>query len=266
MSHAWYDGHCHLADPRWSEALPGLLEQARRASIVGWVQGGVDPADWERQLLLSRKEKGLITCFGLHPWWIAGASASQLEVGWTRLTEMAPSAQAIGETGLDRARERGKLATYSEQKRLFGAQLELAKRLEKPLVLHVVRAHDEALKILEGLGPFPRAGIVHAFSESREIAKRYLDLGFSLSFGAEATRANESLGETLRFIPRDRLIVETDAPDQAPFVGGQRRSGLNEPSFLLEMARAVGHIRGEQAERLLTESTRNIKRIFGIKE
>lgn len=263
----WYDGHAHLADPRLAPVLGGLLAAAQKAGIGGWVQGGVEPEDWRRQRALKAAQPAgtVLTSYGLHPWWIASQESSQVEAGWEELLKWGSEADAVGETGLDRARDRGKLPSYALQKELFRRHLQLAKLWNKPLVLHIVQAHGEALSILKEEGPFPASGLVHSFSENFSVASKYLALGFYLSVGAEATRPDhEKLKDSISRVAADRLIIETDCPDQSPFVGNQRKQGLNEPVFLLAMAEAVGNYRHQSPESVLTQSTENIRKLFSL--
>jgi TatD DNase family protein len=138
----------------------------------------------------------------------------------------------------------------------------LLQTVSKPLVLHIVRAHGQAISILQPFRAFLRGGIVHSFSGNRENAKRYLDLGLSLSIsGGIARRGFESLKKAVAYIPNDRLLVETDSPDQS--IAGVDARELNEPTALLEIARVLAGFRGAQsAEEILKASTLNAERIF----
>jgi len=97
-----FDAHCHLADARFQDTIDDVLERSRQAGIVGWVQGGVCPDDWARQLELRKTHgMGVVTAFGLHPWWVAGAADEQVYQALISLESQVASAQAIGELGLD---------------------------------------------------------------------------------------------------------------------------------------------------------------------
>lgn len=261
---SYWDAHSHLADPRLDSDRDAWLAAARKAGIRGWIQGGVDPEDWERQKALQeRYPQEIITAFGLHPWWIASSPPALVESGWEKLQSTISEADALGETGLDHARDRKKLPTYGLQLDLFERQIALARSHRKPIILHIVQAHGEALSLLKKSGPLEAGGIVHSFSDTLETAKAYIDLGLLVSVGADATRPTPSKILTcLKGLPADSLVVETDCPDQSPFEGAKRRSGLNQPVFLLEMAEAIGQLRGESAERVLTQSTDNLRRVF----
>jgi TatD DNase family protein len=130
------------------------------------------------------------------------------------------------------------------------------------LVLHIVQAHEEAIAILKEVGPFPNGGLVHSFSAHFSIAKRYIDMGFLISVGAEVTRLQSPVREAVVEIPMHALAIETDAPDQPPFSHGVRISQLNEPAFLVKIAQSVGLLRGTTPEQVLEDSSRNIRRVF----
>src|SRR6185503_18800065 len=149
--------------------------------INGWVQGGVSPEDWDRQLALQSKlgKQALFTSFGLHPWWVAKSSREQVDQGLEALAKRLGEADGAGELGLD-AGDRYK-TSLELQSHAFREQLKLAKAAGKPLVLHIVRAHPQAIEILEESGPYPAGGLVHSFSSSIENAKAYIHLGFLLS-------------------------------------------------------------------------------------
>jgi TatD DNase family protein len=270
----YIDAHCHLADPRFAEKLDEVLARSREAGIGAWVQGGVDPADWDRQLEIQKRNPGQIyTSFGLHPWWVARAAREQFDRALAQLAVRLKEADGLGELGLDYGPKLEALGSsdHAWQMEAFERQLELLSATPKPLVLHIVRAHEDALKILSQhakAGVFSSGGLVHSFSGPREIAQKYLDLGLSLSIsGGIARKGFETLKRAVSYIPLDRLLVETDSPDQ-PLDGAPE---LNEPTSLIKIARAIADLRsklrtkvgGESAERILEQSARNITRIFG---
>jgi TatD DNase family protein len=255
----YVDSHCHLADPRIFSDVEAVLVRSRAQGIKGWVQGGVDPEDWVRQEDLKQRFPGeILTSFGLHPWWVARVSREEFEAGFSKLAHALPGADALGEIGLDYGPKLEK-SSYENQHHAFRRQLGLLQITAKPLVLHIVRAHSDATSTLREFGPFAREGIVHSFSGTRENARKYLDLGLSLSISGGITRKGfESLKKAVRYIPLDRLLVETDSPDQ-PLEG----QTLNEPTSLIEIAKVIAELReNESAENVLRTSATNVARIF----
>ncbi len=260
------DGHCHLADPRFGDQLAEILLKARGHGVEHFIQGGVGPEDWDAQLELSRVHAGIHCCFGLHPWWVAERSVmggpmrgkDECERAFDRLPSFLDRAVGLGELGLDHGK-RFPESTRALQRELFVRQLGLARERGLPLVLHVVRAHEEAFEELRGE---KREGIVHAFGGGWEVAKRYLDLGLTISVGGVAARENhETLARAIARIPLDRLVIESDSPDLPP---PSYQGRLNEPSSILEVARAVGLLKQVDPVEVLEQSRANLERIFKL--
>jgi TatD DNase family protein len=255
----YIDSHCHLADPRIAGQLDEILARSREQGITAWVQGGVDPEDWTRQRDLKKRfPKEILTSYGLHPWWVAKNSREEFDQAVEKLAQNLPDADGLGEIGLDYG-PKIQAETHAHQQYAFRRQLELLKIHPKPLVLHIVRAHPDASAMLGEFGPFAREGIIHSFSGTKENARKYLDLGLSLSISGGITRKGfESSKKAVTYIPLDRLLVETDSPDQ-PLEG----QILNEPTSLIEIARVIAKLRAkESAENVLLASATNVARIF----
>ena len=274
----WIDAHLHLTDLRIADRVPSLLDEARRAGIVGFGLGGIEPAEWERQKQLSAKYPGtFFHAFGLHPWWVAErTSKEELDTGLERLRnelDCRPRAcLAIGETGLD-FHPRFSEMSHADQEWVFRAHLRLALEHGLPLVLHVVRAHERALAILDeerrvASSRLAYQGIVHSFSDSLSVASAYLKMGFTLSISASViTRgrgtAFEKLRQTMVTLPATAFVFETDSPDQ-PLAG---ESGMNRPSNLVKIAEAVAalrkdHFPNETARELLDQAADTVRRVF----
>lgn len=255
--HSWIDAHCHLADPRLDADRAQVLERSRAQGVVAWVQGGVSPDDWEKQHeLLAQFGDAIVPVLGIHPWWVAEADEAAIEAAFGKLAKLLPQARALGELGLDALPRHAE--TLDRQQVVFERQLELAQRHQKPIVLHIVHAHEAAVKTLKKFGPYPHGGLVHAFSASIEVARPYLELGFHISVGSGLLREGfAALKKALPFLPADRLLIETDAPDGLP-------KTRNEPANLVRVAEAAAALRGEEAEAILDRSAEQVRRLFGI--
>ncbi|MBY0370434.1 TatD family hydrolase [bacterium] len=247
----WIDAHSHLADPLWAERVPGLLARARAAGIGAWIQGGLNPSDWDLQLQLRKQEgEGILPCFGLHPWWIADATQAQIDSALESLHKQLSQAVAIGELGLDHLPRYSQGDARVRQLRALDAQLKIARESGKPLVIHCVDAHEPMLQALKAHGPFPQRGIVHAFSGAIEVARRYIGLGFGISVGAAVTRPGyRKLKEALPLIPAESLVVETDT---------------GEPESLVAIAQAIAALRQETSTEVLDRSARILRQIFKV--
>ena len=248
---SWIDAHCHLSDPRISESeLKSVLQRSQAAGVKSWISGGVEPAEWLRQKALKKRlGPNYLTSFGLHPWWVRDHSALETEKALSILRAELPEADALGELGLDFYPKPG-LPEWTEtarehQAHFFRAQLLLANEMKKPIILHVVKAHEEALEHLNRHPP-KNGGLVHAFTGSYEIARRYLALGLKLSIGAAITRPNayQTLKQGLLRWSREDWVLETDSPDQPSPVWERPTADApaHEPAALPKIAEAAAQL------------------------
>lgn len=264
-SKTWIDAHCHLASEKLRPTLSEVIERSQQVGVTGWVQGGIEPTDWELQKRLkNRFGSRFRTSFGLHPWWVGQASSEDLTSGLKILDQELAEADACGELGLDFGKSHN--LNRTQQLIAFKEQLRLANKYKKPLILHVVKAHSEALEILQSFAPFPAGGIVHSFSGSFEIAQKYSELGLLISIGGAITHEGYfALKKAIPLLLLTQIVVETDSPDQVPKLEGVDPKGNNEPQFLVGIAQAIAEAKGTTVEAVLSESTRNLEKLFGFK-
>ncbi len=272
----WIDAHVHFTDERIEGNLSEILLDLGRAGISKFILGGVKPEEWGKQKELRKKFPGkFFSSYGLHPWWVAalaeGGRVREVDQGLNLLREeLARSPReciALGETGLD-YHPRFSPETHEVQSRVFRSHLELALEFQLPLVLHVVRAHEEALEIMRNAlrsigGGF--TGIVHSFSGDPATARAYLGLGLVPSISApvltrKSGSAFEKLRQTVVTLGATEFVLETDSPDQPP--AGE--SGVNHPLTLLRIADEVAALRGLGREQVLDQSSENLRKIFKI--
>lgn len=260
----YIDAHSHWADSRFSDLdISGNLKKSFKKNITQFMQGGVSPTDWDRQLALKKKyPESFHLCFGLHPYFIAENNIEDCESAMDQLAQRTQDCSGIGETGLD-FREKylaGDIETQKEKQiTFFENHIALSKVTNKPLVLHIVRAHDEAIRILKIWGPPSCGGFIHAFNGSFEVASEYLKMNFSISIGGAATfEKNSKLRDSVLRLPMDRLLLESDSPDQAP-LGWQ---GLNDSASLIQIATEIAKIKGISPIEVLETTTSNFKRLF----
>ena len=263
------DSHSHWSDPRYTpEMIESLLKKARGLDITEFMLGGVDQPDWLRQLELKRLyPKNFHLCFGLHPYFVSKNSSFDCESALDDLVKMMDQSLGLGETGLDfreKILDSGGLPreeAVAHQIDFFENQIELAKVYQKPLVLHIVQAHEKALQIFEMWGVPDRKGMIHAFNGSYETAIKYIDLGFLISLGGAVTfDQNQKLHRAASEIPSEFLLVESDCPDQAP----QDWVGLNDSSSVWQVAEKIGQLRNVPAEVILEISSQNFKKLFTL--
>jgi TatD DNase family protein len=169
-----------------------------------------------------------------------------------------PRPHALGEIGLDGLDENAPYASLQEP--IFVRQLALAEQHRLPVLLHVLRAHPRALEVVGATGRPSSGGVLHSCSASADLCKRWLALGFSISFsGAICDPKARRLRAAVEVVPLERLLVETDAPDQTPL---SRRPARNEPAFLVEIVAALAQIRGESVETVARATRENALRLF----
>lgn len=253
-----FDAHCHV--DRCIEDPHDVITRAQQAGVTSMLVAGVDPQGWLKQNTLAAP--GVLMSWGLHPWAVSkdpSTITDSLDVLRSMLSSPPVSVYAVGEMGLDHGRriDRG---THQAQEEAFRAQLRLARESALPVVLHVVSAHQAAIQILRDEGIPACGGMVHAYSGSAEQVPMYLDLGLHLSFCAAVTNPHHRrVREAIKRVPADRLLVETDAPDQTPM---SRRPAPNEPAFLIDVISAAAELRGADPLELATITTANAEQLF----
>ncbi len=261
-----FDAHAHLQDARLAAVLDDVVRRAE--ALSGVCCCGTSPEDWAA---LERLAGGvlpfaLVPAFGVHPWWAGGLPAEwvgQLEDALARH----PGA-AVGEVGLDGVRD---TVPAAAQEAVLTAQLELAARLGRPVVLHGARAWERLAEVLAPFSGRLPAFVLHGFGGSSEALRRLLALGGRVSFAGTvcAPRAARARAAAAA-VPEDRLLVETDSPDLFP-VGGLPAGGalaagapLNQPANLSLVLEEVARLRACPAEALADLTERNARQAFGL--
>jgi len=249
------DAHAHLDDPRFRGQVDDVIERAVAAGVTRIVSCGGDLASSAENVRLARSHDSVRAAVGVHP--------HRAET-WSRETERAieqlsseRGVVAIGEIGLDFS---GRSAPRDAQEVAFAEQLALARRLELPVVVHVREAGDATRAIVDRAGG--TRGMLHCYSEGPREVSAWLERGMFISFAGITTYpANGHLREAARLVPRDRILVETDAPYLQP----QPRRGekRNEPAYVLDTLAVVAAARGEEAAALGQQIAANAAALFG---
>ncbi|WP_437311596.1 TatD family hydrolase [Sorangium sp. So ce388] len=246
------DSHCHVDPHHFREGADAVLDRARAAGVDAFVVVGVD-ADLSAARFaadLAARRADVHAAVGVHP---HDASAlddrmlAELEVLARR-----PEVVAVGEIGLDYHYMHSPRDT---QQRVFADLVALARKVEKPIVIHTREAAEDTLAILERAGASEVGGIIHCFSEDRAFAERALALDFDLSFSGIVTfKSARAIQEVAAWAPGDRILVETDSPYLAPVPFRGKRC---EPGHVLHTARFVAELRGEPFEALAARTAEN---------
>ncbi|HJW09905.1 MAG TPA: TatD family hydrolase [Holophagaceae bacterium] len=251
------DAHCHLTGTYLAETqVEATLERARAAGVTGFIAVGTDLDDSRAVMELVRRSPGIQASLGVHPHEAKAWDAGTAEALEALLTD--PAVRFVGETGLDWHYD---LSPRDLQEQAFRAQIRLARKLRKPLMIHTREAPQATLSILREEGADEVRGIIHCFSEDKAFAEGALDLGFYLSFSGIVTfKKAEAIREVAAWAPEDRILVETDAPFLAPV---PYRGKPNEPGFVRYTAEAVAALRGIAGSKVAEITTRNLEALCG---
>ena len=254
----YYDSHCHLDFADFGDDRALVFERARQSGISRWMIAGVRAEDWHRQQALVRSESGCEWAVGVHPAYVNAYTASE----WVNVLSKLRGAfhaktppRAVGEMGLHYVTG----AVDDEQLIRFEDQLLIAKELEVPVILHVVKGHQEALTLLNRIGALPAGGVVHGFSGSKELAAAYtshnLHIGVS---GRWCGGGGRKLSEAVVNTDLSRLLLESDAPDQSPIPNAR-----NESTAILQAAEWVAERKGLTKKAVLVQCSNNAVGLFG---
>ncbi len=289
-----YDAHNHLQDARFGGRQAELLEACRQVGVARMVVNGSCEADWPDVLALAKRfpltrpsvtrspsdgERGttrgvsaedslpaILPSFGYHPWYIHERTPDWLQ-NLTRFLDFAPS--AVGEIGLDRWKPG---LAYDGQEEVFVAQLRLAAERNLPVSIHCLQAWGRLYDLLKA-GPRPERGfLLHSYGGPQEMVKPLADLGayFSLP-GYFAHERKHRQRETFKHLPRERLLIETDAPDQSlpdtrnrfPLTEPATGKPLNHPANLAAVYAFAAELLGEPLESMAARMEDNFRRLFG---
>jgi TatD DNase family protein len=252
------DSHCHLDSADFNEDREAVIERAIAAGVETMLAIGTGdgPPDLEAGLRLADKHSAFYATVGIHPHDAAKATADDFK----RLADLLahPKVLAVGEIGLDYHYD---FSPREIQKSAFIQQMEIAARASKPIVIHTREAWDDTLALIEQhWAPHGIGGIMHCFSGGPEEARRALDLGFYLSFGGIVTFPKAlAVQDVAKSAPRDRILIETDAPYLAPV---PKRGKRNEPALIVHTARKLAELRAESYEELCDATTENFRRLL----
>ncbi len=259
MPPLYIDSHCHLDSPRFDHDRDQVVAQCHHRGVVGWIIPGLHSGQWQRGQELVAEIPGARVALGVHPLCIDQEPDPQPWRVLEQALERNGEVVAIGEVGVDFAAVRAREQRL-QQLALFEQQLAVAVKWRLPLLLHVRKGHEEVLALLRQQQP--PGGIIHAFSGTPELARRYLEVGFLIGLGGAVTRPNGwRLHKTVRELPLSAFVLETDAPDM-PLHGALERR--NSPLWIPEIATAVATLRQESLERVAAQTSHQLVNLLGL--
>lgn len=248
------DSHCHLDFPELVEKLPELLANMAEKEVVAALCVAVRMEELPAVLALADAQPNIFASVGVHPDY---QECDDPDVD--RLVGLAahPKVVAIGETGLDYYRLTGDLEWQRER---FRTHIRAARATRKPLIIHTRAAAEDTLRVMREEGAGDVGGVMHCFTESWDVARACLEMGFHISFSGIVTFRNAAeLRDVAQRVPLDRLLVETDAPYLAPM---PYRGKTNQPAFVRHVAEGVALARGVSLDEIAEATTRNFVRLF----
>lgn len=251
MEFKLFDSHCHLYMPQFDADRDAVLSRMQESG-VGAVVIGVDLESSRKALVLAKRYDFLWSTVGLHP------NDNPAEVFGPGFEELAkdPKVLAIGECGLDYFR-----SSREGQRERFEAQIALAEKLKKALVVHCREAHDDCSNVLQNTSIAKKVPVViHFFTGSGELAQKYLDLGCYLSFPGPITYT-DMYDDSIRVAPLDKILVETDAPYAAPVPNRGKR---NESPYVADVIAKIAALKGLEADEVAAQTVKNAQKVFGL--
>jgi len=244
------DSHCHLT---MSNAEANLTA-ARATAVRGFVVPATNLKDAPQAVAIAQQNADVWSAVGFHPHDAKHCD----EAAFAEIARLAQEDRvvAIGEIGLDYHYMHSERAT---QREVFERHIDLAKRLDKPVIVHNRESTDDMVAILGRSGA---RGILHSYTESLDVAKQLVDQGFLISFSGIVTFRNaEPLREVAKALPHDMVLIETDTPYLAPV---PYRGRDNEPAYVIKIAELLAKLWDVPLERVAEQTTRNFERIFGV--
>jgi TatD DNase family protein len=249
------DSHCHLDYPDLAPDLAGVLARAANAGVGAMVTIGTRLREFPRVRAIAEQHAQVFCSVGIHPHEAANENADA-----ATLVEHArhPRVVGIGETGLDYFYDK---SPRPQQQANFRAHIIAAHESGLPLIVHTRDAEEDTAAILKaGAGQGALTGVLHCFTSSRWLAEQAIELGFYVSISGIVTFRNaEALRETVRALPLDRLLVETDSPFLAPV---PVRGRPCEPAYVTHTAAKVAELKGVSPAELAAATTANFRTLF----
>ncbi len=261
----FYDAHNHLQDDRFAGRQGELLAACEQTGVARMVVNGACEADWPQVLQLARENKIVLPSFGYHPWYLGERTPGWL-ANLEKFLDAIPG--AVGEIGLDRWKPG---LSYDGQEEIFLAQLHLARVKNLPVSIHCLQAWGRMLELLQKNSRPPRGFVLHSYGGPLEMIPAFAQLGAYFSFPGYFLHARKLRQRaTFRHVPADRLLIETDAPDQPLPVekilhplAGDDGSPLNHPANLPAVYSGLAEFLGENVESLAERVAENFQRVFG---
>ena len=250
----YIDSHCHINFPELNEKIDQVLNNMKNHHISHALCVSVTLDKIDEILSLANKYSNIYASVGVHPDY---ENIEEPDIDTLYRYSKEKKVVAIGETGLDYFRLKGDLSWQRER---FRTHIRAAIKSSLPLIVHTRNAQEDTIKIMREEGADSTTGVMHCFTESYEMAKQAIDLGFYISFSGIITFKNaESLRDTVKKIPIENILIETDSPYLAPV---PNRGKLNEPANVIYVAEKIAELKGISIEEVAEITTNNFFTLF----
>lgn len=250
----YIDTHCHVSKNDYDD-IDKVIEEAKKENVLYLIVSGCDKKGIKEAIDIAKRYDNIFLALGFHPSEVSTTTNDDL-IQLEEIVKKNKNIVAIGEIGLDYHWEKD---NKEEQKELFVKQIRLAKKLQLPIVVHTRDAFKDTYDILKAEN---YKGVIHCFSGNMENAKMYLSLGFYLGIGGVLTFKNTNLKETIKEIPLERVLLETDSPYLAPV---PHRGEKNEPKYIPLVAEEMSKILNININEISKITTNNAKILFDLK-
>ena len=252
-----FDTHAHYDDEQFDEDRDELLASMQACGVEAVTNIGASLATSQNTIELTKKYPFVYGAIGVHPNEVEDLNEDG--IAWLKENSGLPKIVAVGEIGLDYYwDEPGR----EVQKKWFLRQLELAREMKLPVVIHSRDAAKDTLDIMKSFHAENLGGVIHCFSYTKEMAREYLNMGFYLGIGGVVTFKNaKKLKEVVEYMPMEQMVLETDCPYLSPVPNrGKRNSSLNLPYVVEEVAR----LKGISADEVIEITNRNAKTMYRL--
>ncbi len=248
------DSHCHIDFPELRERLPQLFDAMAANRVTHALCVSVNLQDLPGVLQIAEAHANVFASAGVHPDYADVEEPT--EAGLVALAAH-PRVVAIGETGLDYYRLTGDLEW---QRQRFRTHIRAARRCKKPLIIHTRSAAEDTIRLMREEGADETGGVMHCFTESREVAEAAMAQGFYISFSGIVTfKSAKDLKAVAQAVPLERMLIETDSPYLAPV---PHRGKTNEPAFVCHVAEEIARLKNVSVEAVAKATTENFFRLF----
>ncbi|WP_163582990.1 TatD family hydrolase [Gracilibacillus saliphilus] len=252
-----FDTHVHLNVSHFDEDREEVLQRAKEAGVENMVIVGFDHETIPKAMEIAEQHDHIYAAVGWHP--VDAIDMTDKELAWLEELSSHPKVVALGEMGLDYHWDK---SPKDVQQEVFRKQIQLAKKVNLPIIIHNREATEDIIQVLQEEKAEEVGGIMHCYNDSVDYVDACLKMNFYISLGGPVTFKNATLPkEVAKYVPADRLLIETDCPFLAPHPNRGKR---NEPAYVKLVAEKIAELREVSYEEISKQTTENAKRFFGL--